>query len=156
MRGQDCLAAGNRNPPDPRSAQETTEVVTDKNGRYSIADVQPGSYGLKASLPRSEPIWPYASVEAPPDEITQVDFGGAGWVFVAGRAFDVSGKPIADGYLELRNASLSKTALTAPDGRFSLGWLRPGTYAWSILGNDDSRALGTGTVGIGVRNRGQS
>lgn len=127
----------------------TFEAVTDASGYYRVSGTPPGSYGVKAEGETiADRVWPYRTVQVREGQTALLDFGGPGWVFVSGRAVSGTEEPIEDGFLEVRDGTSSLTTVTYSGGGFVLGFLTPGTYTWSITGNHDHRAYGTGTVEV--------
>lgn len=115
----------------------TAEVLTDKNGRYSITTLPPGEYTAAVAAPsgfisngRS------TSFTVQDRSCAQQDFPLAYDSHVRGRVTDGDGNPVGQVSVQLQptgssahdNAIPSRLATTAADGRYDLDRVFPGEY----------------------------
>ncbi|RJP26792.1 MAG: hypothetical protein C4536_15220 [Actinobacteria bacterium] len=107
------------------------ETITDENGYYHFAGLEPGEYMVEEVVPEGM----YATSANPVDvsveegEKEEVDFLNARMAGVSGEKLDFSTQePVAGVKFVLEGEDFYKEAFSGEDGSFDFGWVMPGDY----------------------------
>jgi hypothetical protein len=133
---------GQTTAPDGRQ-QDTAEPVlamTDADGRFSLDGLAPGRQTMKVTARGWAPVQQVVDVRAGAtvDIALALDAG----VTLEGEVVDASGDPVGDARIQafLGNDRVAVGARSAPDGRFTLEALPPGSLRLEVWSKEKGRA----------------
>ena len=124
------------------------QALTDKDGRYLIAGLEPGVYKIHPDLPAN-------LYERSPSEIKVIDRGCVGVDFwaalngkIRGRVVDSNGQPVVGVKVDIvpANGATSesmpgKSRFTNEEGHYAFDWIPPGSYLLGVnlIGSTDAQ-----------------